>query len=253
MLKMRYVGDLKTNRDYYLKTRFPNLTFLFQKRFSWMNNHILDTDQVLEVGCGIGVTKLFVDKDNITLSDVVDNPWVDQLEDALHLSYEDNSLDVIIINNTLHHLAYPIGFFQEARRVLKKGGRILIQDVNCSFAMQRLLRLMNIEDFNFNVDVFDANTICTNAQNPWDGNNAITTLLFKDVQKFEEQVPYFQVLEKKYSEFFVYVVSGGISGKTFTVPLPYSILKGLDFVDELIATAVPKLLALQMRVVLQKK
>jgi hypothetical protein len=37
---MRDVGDLEKNRDYYLRTRFPNLNFLFEKRFNWMNDYI---------------------------------------------------------------------------------------------------------------------------------------------------------------------------------------------------------------------
>lgn len=250
---MRDVGNLEKHRNYYLSTRFPNLTFLFQKRFGWMNNYIDDSDKVLEVGCGIGVTKLFVKKGFIILSDVVDNYWVDQKEDALNLSYENESLNAIIINNTLHHLAYPMKFFEEANRVLKKQGKILIQDVNCGFFMQRLLRLMNIEDFNFKVDVFDQNAICTYPENPWDGNNAIPNLLFGNIQNFENNIPYFKVIERKYSEFFIYMVSGGISGKTFTVQLPYSILKKLDSVDKILATQMPKIFALQMRVVLQKE
>ncbi len=88
---MRDVGDLEKNRDYYLRTRFPNLNFLFEKRFNWMNDYIGETDEVLEVGCGVGVTKLFVNRDNVTLSDVVAHPWVDRQEDALKLSYGDES------------------------------------------------------------------------------------------------------------------------------------------------------------------
>ncbi len=250
---MKDVGNLTTNRNYYLQTRFPNLTFLFEKRFDWMNNYISNTDEVLEVGCGIGVTKMFVKKGNITLSDVIDNPWVDRQEDALNLSYKDESLDVIIANNMIHHLAHPLKFFQEADRVLKIGGRLIIQDINCSFFMERLLRIMHIEDFNFKINVFDVNQICTNLQNPWDGNNAIPNLLFDDVKIFEKLVPDFKVLEKKKSEFFVYIVSGGISGKTFTIPLPHTILKLLDGIDNFLVSILPMVFALQMRVVLEKK
>jgi SAM-dependent methyltransferase len=250
---MKEVGDLAKNRNYYLRTRFPNLTFLFKKRFDWMNNYIFDTDEVLEVGCGIGVTKLFVKKGNLILSDVIDNPWVDRQEDALNLSYADESLDVIIANNIIHHLAHPLQFFQETDRVLKKGGRLLIQDINCSFFMQRLLRFMHIEDFNFKVNVFDRNQICTNPQNPWNGNNAIPNLLFDDVKRFEQYVPYLKIIEFKKSEFFVYICSGGISGKTFSIPLPYAVLKILDTIDNFLVLMLPMVFALQMRVVLEKK
>ena len=177
-----------------------------------------------------------VTKGSITLSDVIDNPWVDRKEDALNLSYADETLDVIIANNMIHHLAQQLKFFQEANRVLKKGGRLLIQDVNCSLMMQRLLRFMHIEDFDFDVDVFDVKRSCINQQNPWDGNDAIPNLLFEDV-----------------SEFLVYIVSGGINGKTFIIPLPYIVLKVLDSIDNILVSKLHKVFALQIRVVLEKK
>lgn len=253
MTYMKDVGNLQKNRDYYLRTRFPNLTFLFKKRFSWMNDYIHDSDEVLEVGCGIGITKLFLNKGQFTMSDVIENPWIDRQEDALNLSYADNSLDVIIANNIIHHLASPLKFFQEANRALRPGGKILIQDVYCSFFLQRLLRLMKIEDYNFSIDVFDINEICTYPENPWDGNNAIPTLLFNDVKKFEHHVSNFKVIQTKNSEFLIYILSGGISGKTFAIPLPFVVLKLIDKLDGFLVFLFPQVFALQMRVILQKK
>ena len=194
-----------------------------------------------------------VTKGSITLSDVIDNPWVDRKEDALNLSYADETLDVIIANNMIHHLAQQLKLFQEANRVLKKGGRLLIQDVNCSLMMQRLLRFMHIEDFDFDVDVFDVKRSCINQQNPWDGNDAIPNLLFEDVSEFLKHVSCFNILEQKYSEFLVYIVSGGINGKTFIIPLPYIVLKVLDSIDNILVSKLHKVFALQIRVVLEKK
>jgi SAM-dependent methyltransferase len=250
---MKDVGNLTKNRDYYIRTRFPNLTFLFQKRFEWMHKYIGDSDDVLEVGCGIGVTKLFLRQGNITLSDIEDNPWLDRREDALSLTYGDNSLDVIIANNMIHHLPRPLQFFREANRVLKRGGRILIQDVNCSACMCALLRVMHIEDFDFSVNAFDVEKECTGGNDHWDGNAAIPNVLFDDMARFQRSVPAFRVLETKKSEFFVYICSGGINGKTFRIPLPYGVLRALDCVDELLASHFPQLFALQMRVVLEKR
>jgi len=249
---MKDVGNLAKNREYYIRTRFPNLTFLFQKRFEWMRRYIGDTDDVLEVGCGIGVTKLFLSKGNITLSDIEDNPWLDRREDAQRLTYGESSLDVIIANNMIHHLPRPLQFFREASRVLKRGGRLLIQDVNCSACMRALLRVMRIEDFDFTVDAFDIRKDCAGAADHWDGNAAIPNVLFDDMSRFENQVPAFKVVETRKSEFLVYICSGGINGKTVRVPLPYRLLRALDDVDELLVSRFPQLFALQLRVVLEK-
>jgi SAM-dependent methyltransferase len=252
--RMKDVGDLAKNREYYIRTRFPNLTFLFKKRFEWMADYIRGTDEVLEVGAGIGVTKLFLTKGHITLSDIEAHPWMDSREDALNLSWKDESVDVIIANNMIHHLPQPLRFFAEAHRVLRRGGRLLIQDVNCGFFMRRLLRLMKIEDFDFTVDVFDVSKDCTNPSGGhWDGNAAIPNILFDDVSKFEKHVSTFKVLEQTRSEFLVYICSGGINGKTFRIPLPYGVLKVLDSLDGLLVRLMPRAFALQMHVVLEKR
>jgi SAM-dependent methyltransferase len=251
---MKDVGDLEKNREYYLRTRFPNLTFLFKKRFEWMATYIRDTDEVLEVGAGIGVTKLFLTKGHITLSDIESHPWMDSREDALNLTCTNESVDVIIANNMIHHLPQPLKFFNEAHRVLRKGGRILIQDVNCSFFMRRLLRLMKIEDFDFMVDAFDVSKDCTDPNGGhWDGNAAIPNVLFDDMIRFERQVSTFRVVEKTRSEFLVYICSGGINGKTFRIPLPYGVLAMLDRLDGWLVSVLPEVFALQMHVVLEKK
>lgn len=94
-----------------------------------MNNYICKGEEVLEVACGIGLSKMFINTGNITISDLLNNSWVKRHEDALNLNYGDESLDVII-RNSLHQFGQPIKFFREARRVLKKGGRILFKKSN---------------------------------------------------------------------------------------------------------------------------
>ncbi len=48
------------------------------------------------------------------------------LGDALHLPIEDNSFDVVIMNDFMEHIYDPVRALQEAMRVLKPGGRVYI-------------------------------------------------------------------------------------------------------------------------------
>ncbi len=253
MSRMRNVGDVAANREHYLTTRYPNLTYLFHKRMDWMNRHIRPGDEVLEVGCGIGVTRLFVTNGNLTLSDVEAHPWVDRREDAMDLSFADDTVDVVIANNMIHHIPRPIRFVREAHRVLKPGGKLLIQEVNCSLMLRAILIAMRHESYDFSADVFDPDHVCTDEENPWAGNNAIPNLLFDDKERFERQAPSFEMIEKRTSEFLVFLNSGGVTAKTFSIRLPRLALRCLDGVDGFLCATLPRIFALQMRVVLVKR
>lgn len=50
--------------------------------------------------------------------------------DAENLSFEDNSFDVILLYEAIYYLAQPERFIKEAKRVLRKGGKLIICTVN---------------------------------------------------------------------------------------------------------------------------
>ena len=72
-------------------------------------------------------------------------------------------------------------------RILKPGGHMIIQDVNCSKMLKLLLILMNHEGYDSTINVFDERNICTDPEDLWAGNNAIPNLLFDDINKNDQQ------------------------------------------------------------------
>ncbi len=48
--------------------------------------------------------------------------------DAENLPFEDESFDVMICSNSIHHYPNPQAFFDGVRRCLRKGGRLIIRD-----------------------------------------------------------------------------------------------------------------------------
>lgn len=99
-------------------------------------------DKVLEIGCGTG---LFTEKVyNKTHADIVATdlspelleqgkkklPDVTfQLEDAMNLSFADNTFDVVFGSSILHHLDFEKSA-KEIYRVLKPGGRMVFAEPN---------------------------------------------------------------------------------------------------------------------------
>lgn len=104
--------------------------------------HFNSSHTLLEIGCG---TALFTEKvysktqAKITAIDISEDllnqakvklPHIDfKLDDAMHLSFPDNSFDGIFCSSVLHHLNMNKAILEFAR-VLKPGGKIVFAEPN---------------------------------------------------------------------------------------------------------------------------
>ena len=110
---------------------------------------------LLDCGCGTGpMISLLYEKDpskhytGIDLTpkmieiarakELPGTKWV--VGDCEALPFADNSFDVIICSNSFHHYPNPQAFFQSVSRVLRPGGRLILQDYT---APRGVLWLMN--------------------------------------------------------------------------------------------------------------
>ncbi len=247
-------GDLAAARARYVAGPSRNLEFLLTKRYGWLNDHIAPTDVGVELAAGIGVARDHVVAASLVLTDVDEGEWLDVPGvDATATPFPDGGLDFVIMQNGIHHLAQPIRVFEEAARLLKPGGRFLVQDVTCSLLQRVLARLTRVEGYDYDIDVFDRDALISDPAKPWEANNAVPDLLFDDVAEFERRVPDFRVLEQRYSECLVFLDSGGVTHKTLSVPLPSIVLRVLDRLDGLLTRAAPGVFALQRSVVLERR
>lgn len=112
-------------------------------------------EDLLDCGCGTGpMIALLYEKDSskkytgldITprMIEVAKNKklegvnWV--VGDCENLPFEENSFDAIICSNSFHHYPNPEKFFESAKRVLRPGGRLILQDYT---APKFILWIMN--------------------------------------------------------------------------------------------------------------
>lgn len=251
--RMKHEGDVAHAREFYFKHKPTNLHFLLERRFSWMNDYIKDNDLVVEIGAGPALTKEFITKGRLVVTDYVKHPWIDQAADALAMPFGKHSIDAIISTHMIHHLAQPLKFFQEMARVLKPGGVILIQEINTAFLMRLLLYMMKHEGYSYEVNVFNEKTVANDPADAWSANCAIPYLLFQDGKRFEQYVPDFTIIWNKLTECLIFPLSGGVTAKTKTFNLPYPILKMVDKLDDFLIALVPSVFALGRQVVLQKR
>ena len=238
----------------YKRGKNKNLDYLLSKRFSWMNNFIRSSDVGLEVGAGAGLSKQFILNENLKTSDFSDHQHLDfKNVDAQKTEFGENSFDYIISSNMLHHIPYPIKLFQETHRILKKGGKLIIEEVTCSLTLQLVTILMRHEGFDFTVDPWSTTQPVTDEKDVWSGNIAVTNLIFDNISLFEEKVGNLYKIEhhKRY-ECLIFLNSGGVSSTTFYIPLNTTVLKILNKLDRILTKYFPNIFATGRQIVLRK-
>ena len=247
-------GDLQKARTNLIENKPSNLMFLLESRYSWMQPYLVGKEDVYELGAGAGFSKIFLvgETNALKLTDFVKYDWIDQRVDALNLPFDSESVDVLICSHMIHHLANPMEFFDGVRRVLKKDGVLLISEINTSFVMRVLLRVMRHEGWSYEKDVFDRQELANDPVDPWSANCAIPELLFGNVEKFEKNQPGLKVERNELCEGMIFPLSGGVIAKTKTVNLPRPALQGVSFLDSILIKLFPKIFALGRRVVIRK-
>jgi hypothetical protein len=150
-------------------------------------------------------------------------------------------------------VAQPLLFFREMERILKPGGRLIIQEVNASLAMRLALRLMRHEGYSYEPNVFDPEAICNDPADPWSANCAIPNLLFDDREAFERNVPAFRMVHTSFREFACMFNCGGVIAKTFCLPLPKWMVYLMHGIDTILTAVAPSLFAMQRQIVLEKR
>ena len=251
--RMKDEGNVLNARALFYSAKTKNLKFLLKNRYDWMNFYINPENIGIEIGAGTGISKEFIKCKNFKISDYAEYDFLDYKNiDATNTNFDSEKFDFVIASNVIHHISHPKKCFIEVDRILKKGGKFIIQDINCSIVTQIITMLMKHEGFDFGVDVFDENVCATNSENLWSGNDAIPNLLFDDMKKFKNEFPNFQLLFHDYKECICFLNSGGVIAKTFYIPLNYFLLQICNKFDIFLTKFFPKIFALQRQIVLKK-
>ena len=177
--KMQSVADTTTPKKIFSSSKSNNLRFLLKQRFDWMNKFIKENDEGIEFGSGAGFAKYYIKNRNFRLSDLSEDDHLDYKKvDAQSTNFEDQKFDYVIASNMIHHIPYPIKFFKEMYRILKKKGKLIIFESYCSIFFQLATIIMKHEGFDFTKNVWDENTPKSDEQNAWAGNIAVPHLIF---------------------------------------------------------------------------
>jgi len=247
--------DFKYCRNSFEKGATSNLIFLLNKRYSFIKENIKASGSGVEFGAGAGLSSYFLKGYNILISDFCNSDWLSGKNiDAMNSGLPSGNFDYVLVSNVIHHLDKPRLFFDEALRILKPGGKIIIIEPYSSLLMRIFLRIKKHEQVINSVYPLDEEySFKKYAKSEKDGNNAVGKMLFKKPDKFLKKYPGFEIIKKSCSEFSVFLNSGGQYSKSPYIPLPFFILKLSDLADKLVISVLPGIFALGIYVVIRKK
>lgn len=252
--RMKSIANTKIARELYYSSKSKNVRFLLDKRFSWMNNFINENDIGIEVGSGAGFSKDFIKNKNFKLTDLGNDGHLDFKNiDAQNTGFDNDSFNYVIASNMIHHIPFPIKFFQEMNRILKKDGRLIIFESYCSVVFQLATIIMKHEGFDFTLDVWDEKNPKSDEKNAWHGNIAVPHLIFDDKKNFEKNLgKYFKVNYEKLTECLIFLNSGGVTSKTKCIPMNSFFLNILHVIDKILVKIFPSIFCMGRRIVLIK-
>jgi SAM-dependent methyltransferase len=182
---------------------------LYETAFNSIINYLPeDKATLIEIGAGDGLSKQFLPKTFLT--DITFQKNLTAICTAHELPFRSGSADALVLKDSLHHLPDVELFLNEAHRVLRVGGRVVIFDPYWGPLAKFVYRFLHQEEFN-------PRAISWNFQSnsPWDSNQALSYLLLRrDRDRFEQLFPFFDIYEHEVLIGPSFLLSGGVSRRT---------------------------------------
>ena len=176
----------------------------------------------LELGSGGGFIKDFMP--NIITSDVFEVPGVDKVIFAENIPFNNESIDSILMIDVFHHIPNVRLFLNEANRVLKPGGTIVMSEPWNSTWGKFIYQNFHHEPFLPEAEwELKGNGPLSSA------NGALPWILFKrDRIKFENEYPKFKIEKIIYHTPFRYLLSGGVSFRQIIPSFTFKVLSKIE-------------------------
>ncbi len=261
LFKRRYISksikspNIFENRKKIFSSNSPNLIYLLEKRFKWMEEYINKKKIIIELGSGNGCIKKILKNNKIILTDIIKYPWINKKIDMMKVNLGKKyfkKVDVFIINHSLHHCANPYLCLEKMSKYLKNNGVILINEPETSFMLKLIQIVLDDESWSLNDQVFQKNKNLFNPKNPWISNTAVAQLMFKNKEKFQSFFPKYKIEKNFVSEFFIFLNSGGVNSSFFNIKLNKFFLSILNILDITLIYLFPNFFPLNRTIVIRK-
>jgi SAM-dependent methyltransferase len=179
--------------------------------------------RALEVGAGPGFFAEYVARERPDLrwisSDLGAVPWNDLAADALCLPFGAAAFDAVLGLDVLHHLARPRAFFEEAARVLRPGGRLLLVEPWVSPFSYPIYRWLHQEGCRLDLDPWDPFPHGAAQKDAFEGDASVLRGVLRTAGEAQWASFGFEAPEVRRLNAFAYLLSLGFR-RTSLLPLP---------------------------------
>ena len=169
-----------------------------------------DNGPILELGSGGGFLSDLIP--GLITSEVFCCSNVSVVLDGCQLPFTDEALRAIVMTNVFHHLQHPKRFLTEASRCIQKGGAVVMIEPWVSPWSRLVYSRLHHEPFHPEAPGWESPI-----SGPLSGaNGALPWIVFeRDRAKFEQKYPEWKIQKIKACMPFRYLISGGISLRSF--------------------------------------
>lgn len=236
------------DKNHQLWNRKPLLRIVYTDLYLRMKEQLSHVSgKTVELGSGIGNIRETLP--DCILTDLFAYPWIDQVESAYQLSFENETVANLLMVDVFHHFRYPGNALQEFHRVLNSGGRVMMMEPALSLLGYIVYGLIHIEP------IGKAKSITWFAPANWDVNQidyyaaqGNATRIFVE-KYFSEKLSNWKIVKVERIAALAYVASGGYSGPQLYPTFAYRFIKWIEKLLQFF----PALFATRLLVVLEKK
>ncbi len=202
------------------------LTYVYENVLSrQLDSVVKETDSVIvELGSSGGISKKKFPR--IITLDVRKGPDVDLVFDsASTLPFHNDSIDLVIAKDVLHHIDDAQRHFNEMNRILVRGGRVVYTEPNWNFVSKLVFSFLHPEPF-----ITDQKNWSFDSDDPMFSNQALAKIIFvRDLDLFKKINPGFDLkIDSHPTNGLSFMLSGGVYRRS---RIPSQFLIGLDKVE----------------------
>lgn len=197
---------------------------LYDEWFSRIRDELpLEKAPIVELGSGAGHLEKFVP--GLIKSEILPCPHVDVVLDGGSLPFSGASLSALVMIDVFHHLPRPRAFLKEAARCLVPGGLVIMIEPWVTPWSRFVYRHLHSEPFAPEADAWEFPP-----SGPLSGaNTALPWIVFsRDRDLFQREFPRLQLERLDLMMPLLYLLSGGVSYKSFQPGWTFSGWRSLE-------------------------